>query len=104
MIANNWESEIMIWNVQSRKLEYLLRGHTKTGCIAIFSSDDKYIISYGKDSNLIIWSVQDKRQERALRFSGEIKSLTITSDSRHIISDCNAYISIIHAVEKKDPL
>jgi WD40 repeat protein len=51
-------SPILVWDATSRKLIYTLQGHT-SGIIAVaWSSDDRFIVSSGKDGRLCIWDVE----------------------------------------------
>ena len=76
-----------IWNLQDKTQEAVLQGHTDCVTSVAITSDNKYIVSGGRDKTVRIWNLQDKTQEAVLQgHTGSIISVAITSDNKYIVS------------------
>ena len=76
-----------VWNLQDNTEEAALQGHTSDVYTVAITSDNKYIVSGGRDKTIRIWNLQDKTEEDALRgYTSCVFSVAITSDNRYIVS------------------
>jgi len=50
---------IVVWDFESRKPLYRLKGHSKGTCCVKFSSDDRWVASSGADGRVLVWDMQN---------------------------------------------
>ena len=64
-----------------------LEGHTELISSVAITSDNKYIVSGGRDKTVRIWNLKDKTQEAVLQgHTASVNSVAITSDNKYIVS------------------
>ena len=65
MISASLDKTIRIWNIEERRLEAVLGGHTDEVTSLVITSDRKFIVSNGSDNTVRLWNVQGRKQEAA---------------------------------------
>ena len=70
-----------VWNLQEKKQEAVLEGHTGGIRCVVITSDNKYISSISIDTTLRIWNLQKKKQE-AVCINEHPGIVAITSDNK----------------------
>ena len=57
---------VMLWNIQEKRYEASLEGHTGYVKNVAITSDNNYAVSEGDDTTVRIWNLKDRRQESIL--------------------------------------
>ena len=59
----NGDNRVRVWNLEYKRQEAVLQGHTSQVDTVIITDDNKYVLSRSLDKTVIVWNLQDKRQE-----------------------------------------
>ena len=79
---------IRIWNLQEKRLESILEGHTGLIEALVLTSDNKYIVSSSRDKTTRVWSLHDKVQVAIFHSdTGTRDALALTTDNKYIVKD-----------------
>jgi len=79
---------IRIWDVQNRKCEKVLDGHTSDVWSVSFSANGKHMASVSYDKTIRIWDVQSGKCEKVLEgHTDHIKSVSFSADGKYLSSD-----------------
>ncbi len=82
------DSTISVWRTGDYNSPYrILKGHTGSVLVAVFSKDDRYIISGGDDSTIYVFDIRkgeivDQRKDH----NGDVMSLDISTDGKFLAS------------------
>ncbi len=86
-VASSYFSSIAIWNIQTRKLMRLIKGHSDNVLSLAFSSDGQILASGSGDNTIILWQPGTGNIIRSLEgHSGGVYSVAITSDNKILVS------------------
>ena len=80
-------NKIIVWNIEQKKEEFTLTGHSNFITLVCFSPDGKYIasVSYGK--SIKIWNFDERQEEFSLEGHLDFVSLVCFSpDGKHLAS------------------
>jgi len=98
MLFFGWQdSNLHLWNAESRQIENVFRGHTDPVKQASFSPDRKRIVSASLDHTIRVWSTETGCQTAVYQNLGEfhnpwsLKTLEVSPDGRHILSVYSGY-------------
>ena len=77
------DNTVRVWNLQKKRQEFVLKGHT--GCVKslAIAHDNKYVVSGSDNNTVIVWNLQERRIEAVLE--GHAKSISITYDNKYVI-------------------
>ena len=67
ILSGSSDKTIRIWNMQDKRQEAQLQGHTGNVLAVAITSDSKTVVSGSTDKALRIWSYEHKRQESILQ-------------------------------------
>jgi WD40 repeat protein len=87
LIAGSSKGTINIWNMEKKKLLFVLKGHQKKVTTLAITPDDKYLISGSDDQTIKIWNLETRKELFTLKGHGDsVNTISITSDGKHLIS------------------
>ncbi|WP_414756702.1 WD40 repeat domain-containing protein, partial [Anabaena sp. CCY 9910] len=87
LIDSSIEKTIKVWNLQSKKLLFTLKGHTDLVTALAITPDGKYLISGSKDKTLNVWDIENIKLLFTLYgHSDSITDITVTNDGKQVIS------------------
>ena len=96
LIASGHYYAIKIWNADSYREMYTLRGHTNSVKTVTFSPDGKFLVSGSSDSTIRIWDIHTQKEIVCIDDGlGDINSIEYSSDGKCIIiasSDGSVYL------------
>ncbi len=83
-------SDISLWNLNSRQLEYVLAGHKKQIIDIFFDSTKNQLISYGRDNTIRFWSLTGEylKNYKAVKNHGKINSIAVNANGLWLSSIC----------------
>ena len=97
------QNNMKIWNINEKKLQCALQGHTKKVTSAIITRNNRYIISGSHDRTVRIWNIQERIQEAVLEgHTDSVTCVAISLDDKYIISASDDYTLRIWSLEEKD--
>jgi len=86
-VASSYFSSIAIWNIQTRKLMRLIKGHSDNVLSLAFTVDGQILASGSADNTIILWQPGTGNIIRTLEgHSGGVYSVAITSDNKILVS------------------
>lgn len=74
-----------------------LEGHTDTVKVALWSGDDKHIISGGADGGMRVWDVRSGQLVATRPTRGAVTSLEVCLDGRHVICTSGKTVTFFDA-------
>jgi WD40 repeat protein len=87
IVSGSADNSIKIWNIQERREECSLTGHTNAVYSVAISQDGKYIVSGSVDKSIKIWNIQERREECSLTgHTKAVYSVAISQDGKYIVS------------------
>ena len=87
LIAGSSKGTINIWNMEKKKLLFVLKGHQKKVTTLAITPDDKYLISGSDDQTIKIWNLETRKELFTLKGHGDsVNTISITPDGKHLIS------------------
>ena len=66
-MSGSRDIKIKVWNIQERREEFSLQGHSDLIRSVAISSDSNYIISRSIGNIIKVWNIQERREEFPLR-------------------------------------
>ncbi len=87
LISGSDDQTIKIWNLETRKELFTLKGHEDSVNTISITPDGKHLISGSKDKTIKIWHLENR--EEIFTFTGHtdsINSVKVTSDGQLVIS------------------
>ena len=87
LISGSTDKTIKVWNLQTKKLLFTLKGHSKEVSAVTITPDGKYLISGSKDKTIKIWDLENR--EEIFTFTGHTESINaikVTSNGQRVIS------------------
>ncbi|MES2591570.1 MAG: hypothetical protein V4608_06775 [Bacteroidota bacterium] len=84
-----WEVKNLMNSSVGKNIEYReLKGHKNYVRAVLFSSDEKHIVTAGKDSTIIIWDMQDQKiaQQKAIKVSAAVRALHYLNKETQLIA------------------
>ena len=86
-ISGSNDKTIKVWNLEEKREEFTLTGHSSSVTSVAISKDGKYIISGSSDKTIKIWSLEEKREELTLKgHSFNVNSFAISQDGKYLVS------------------
>ena len=76
-----------MWNLEEKKEEFTLKGHTKYITHVAISQDGMYLVSGSGDKTIKFWDFKQKKEE--FSFTGHtstVNSVAISQDGRYLVS------------------
>ena len=87
LIFGSSKGNINIWNMEKKKLLFVLKGHQKKVTTLAITPDDKYLISGSDDQTIKIWNLETRKELFTLKGHGDsVNTISITPDGKHLIS------------------
>ena len=99
--------KIKLFSLSEKRLEATLEGHTKSVLAIGLSVNDKYIISYSRDTTIRLWSVETKNQESVVRTLPyqEYRCVAISNDNIYCNLGTNKNnLDIYNCIERKNKI
>jgi len=94
------DHNLHLWNVESRRIEKVFRGHTDPVRQASFSPDGKYIVSASWDYTIRVWSIETGSETAVYQdiggFHDRLKTLEVSPDGTHILFVYNGILFSSH--------
>jgi WD40 repeat protein len=87
VITAGADSSIIIWNADRRTIYRTLTGLKGRPNVAVFSADNKFIMSGGKDNKVSMWDIGTMPTKIIKTFegyTGPIKSLSVSRDGKYL--------------------
>ena len=97
------DNTVKIWNIQERREEYALTGHTEPVISVAVSADGRFIVSGSEDTTVKLWNIKDRKEEYT--FIGHeyyITSVAVSADGGFIASMSEMNIKIWNTQERKE--
>ena len=85
-VSCSWDSTVIIWDIEKRKLSKKLSGHHGGVMDVAVSPDDRIIASCGNDSLIIIWDSSGNKIKELKGHTGTINSVEFSSDGKRLLS------------------
>ena len=96
LVSGSGDNTIKVCNLQERKEECTLTGHTGTVASVALSADGRFIVSGSSDKTIRIWNIRQRREECTLGgHTGYITSVAVSADGRLVVSgsgDCTVRV------------
>ena len=87
LISGSTDKTIKVWNLQTKKLLFILKGHSKEVSAVTTTPDGKYLISGSDDKTIKIWNLKNRKQLFTLTgHEDSINTISITPDGNYLIS------------------
>lgn len=87
LIFGSSKGNINIWNMEKKKLLFVLKGHQKKVTTLAITPDDKYLISGSDDQTIKIWNLETRKELFTLKgHEDSVNTISITPDGKHLIS------------------
>ena len=74
--------ELIVWDLQKRRVKTQLKGHTRTVWSIVFTPDGKYLLTADNAGDVIVWDTKTFRQARTLKHGNWIRPLAISPDGK----------------------
>jgi len=79
-------NEILLWNLENKKLSMTLKGHLDAITSLVFSPDGKTLISGGSDNSIRLWSLESGQDVARLSGTSAVASLALSADGKTLAS------------------
>ncbi|EGJ33197.1 MULTISPECIES: WD40 repeat domain-containing protein [Moorena] len=105
VIAGSTNSTIKVWNLQTRKLRFLLKGHRQEITSLAITPDGKYLVSGSKDKTIKIWNLETRKECFTLTGHGDsVNTLAVTPDGNYVVSGSEDNTIKIWDLEKREEI
>jgi len=86
--TNDWDPDIVLWNVKNSTEIGRLKGHRSSGILALaFTQGGAMLISGGDDKTIRIWRMEDGQLAGTLEgHQDSVESLAVTPDGHYLVS------------------
>jgi WD40 repeat protein len=87
MVTAGSDSSLIIWNTDRQTIYWTLTGLAGRQNTAIFSADNKYLYSGGRDNKVSVWDLTVKPPKMVRTFegiAGPVKSIDLSSDGKYL--------------------
>ncbi|GJD15815.1 hypothetical protein RIVM261_007710 [Rivularia sp. IAM M-261] len=78
--------EILVWDVQAKKIKFNLVGHARFVCAVAFSPDSLILASGSWDNTLKIWNLQTGCEIQSINLYSNVESLVFNSTGKILVS------------------
>ena len=91
-----------MWNLQQKREEFTLKGHTDVvTCVAI-TQDGKYLASTSRDQTIKLWNLEEKREEFTLKgHNDSVYSVALSQNGKYLVSASRDQTIKVWNLEKK---
>lgn len=104
VISSSFNS-IYIENLEEKRTEVILEGHSKFVLNFILSPDNKKVISISDDKTMKFWGIADNEEKDVLEeHTINVSCLFVSTDNLHIISGGWDCLVIVWKIKEKKPL
>ena len=80
-------TDVIVWNVASKSVEFTLTGHTDHVMTVAYSPDGKKVASGSRDKTVIIWDLATQKAEATFRGHTEwVNSIAYSTNGAYIVS------------------
>jgi WD40 repeat protein len=87
VISGSKDNTLKIWDLEKRKLLFILRGHSESVTTVAITSDGKRVISGSKDSTIKVWNLGNRKFSFTLNDeSNSINTVGLILDKKRVIS------------------
>jgi len=87
IVSGSKDGYIRLWDIKTKKLLYLFKGHLKAVTSVAISYDSKYIVSGSRDKTVKLWDIQTRKLLYTFKgHSNDITSVAVSRDLRYIVS------------------
>ncbi len=87
MLASSSGSQILLWNLRTKKLDAVLEGHTDTICSLSLSPDSRTLASGSLDKTVKLWNLKTKEEICTLaKRKDPIHTVTFSPDGELLAS------------------
>ncbi|NEQ82242.1 MAG: hypothetical protein F6K26_18900 [Moorea sp. SIO2I5] len=105
VIAGSTNSTIKVWNLETRKLSFVLKGHRKEITSLAITPDGKYLVSGSKDKTIKIWNLETRKECFTLTGHGDsVNTLAVTPDGKYVVSGSKDNTIKIWDLEKREEM
>jgi WD40 repeat protein len=99
------KGQLIIWDLNSRSIDFTLNGHNSTIYTIAASEDFSLIATGSNDKKVIVWDIYQRRKRCALEGHSEaVFSLKITRDLKTLISGSADETIIIWSIEQRNQI
>jgi len=87
LISGSTNSSIKVWDMQNKKLLFVLKGHQKKVTTLTTTPDGKYLMSGSDDQTIKIWNLQTRKHLFTLTGHGDsVNTISVTPDGKYLLS------------------
>lgn len=87
IISGSTNRTIKVWNLKTKKLCFVLKGHQQKVTSLTVKPDDKYLISGSDDKTIKIWNLDTRKECFTLKgHKDSINTLSVTPDGKYVVS------------------
>ncbi|AOW99467.1 hypothetical protein BJP34_08370 [Moorena producens PAL-8-15-08-1] len=105
VIAGSTNSTIKVWNLETQKLRFVLKGHRKEITSLAITPDGKYLVSGSKDKTIKLWNLETRKECFTLKgHSDSINTLAVTPDGKYVVSGSKDNTIKIWDLEKREEI
>ena len=87
-------NELLLWDVECRKVAAKLEGHTGGVSALAFAADGKTLVSGGRDGKVLVWDVAGRRVRTTIEVQQSggkgVRCVAVTSDGKRVASGSGA--------------
>lgn len=84
-VSASYDFTLRIWNVSTGKCLRTLQGHTSYAQAVAITRNGKWIVSGSHDGTVRLWEFDTGKCVRTFRVKGEVSSVHILPDDRHVL-------------------
>jgi WD40 repeat protein len=86
IISASRDGTIKVWDIETRRQLFTLKGHTDWITSVAVTSNDKYLISGSKDKTLKVWDLETQSNSTTIEVYSSVTAVAITPDGSKAIS------------------
>ncbi|NEO77258.1 hypothetical protein [Moorena sp. SIO4G3] len=105
VIAGSINSTIKVWNLQTKKLCFVLKGHQEEITSLAITPDGKYLLSGSKDKTIKLWNLETRKECFTLTgHRDSVNTLSVTPDGNYVVSGAKDNTIKIWDLQKREEM